>query len=56
MPRALYKYPEYPNYLSGAGYLMSMTVARRLYYTARNVQMLYLEDVFITGQRYYIFS
>lgn len=49
MPKYMYRYDEYPDYLSGVGYLMSMDVAGRLYDKALITSMVYLEDVFVTG-------
>lgn len=44
-------YPEktYPNYLSGTGYVMSTSVAFKLYQAALVTPLLHLEDVYITG-------
>lgn len=47
-----YMYNEsiyYPDYLSGSGYVMSSNVAQRIYETALNMQLIHLEDVFVTG-------
>ncbi|XP_014480262.1 PREDICTED: beta-1,3-galactosyltransferase 1-like isoform X1 [Dinoponera quadriceps] len=46
-----YMYPEktYPNYLSGTGYVMSTSVASKLYQAALVTPLLHLEDVYITG-------
>ncbi|KAH8415900.1 hypothetical protein KR222_003297 [Zaprionus bogoriensis] len=49
MPYYMYQGDVYPQYLSGAGYVMSIDVVERLYEAALNTSLLYLEDVFITG-------
>ncbi|KAH8300226.1 hypothetical protein KR044_011856 [Drosophila immigrans] len=49
MPYYMYQADAYPQYLSGAGYLMSIDVVDRLYEAALNTSLLYLEDVYITG-------
>jgi len=40
---------QYPNYLSGSGYVMSRDVVESLYNAALVTPLLYLEDVFLTG-------
>ncbi|XP_047118451.1 beta-1,3-galactosyltransferase 1-like [Schistocerca piceifrons] len=46
-----YMYPRrvYPNYLSGAGYVMSNDVVKQLYTAALQTQLFHLEDVYVTG-------
>lgn len=45
----MYSEKTYPNYLSGTGYVMSMSVASKLYQAALVTPLLHLEDVYITG-------
>ncbi|KAM8711896.1 hypothetical protein ACLKA7_012409 [Drosophila subpalustris] len=49
MPYYMYQGDAYPQYLSGAGYLMSIDVVERLFEAAMNTSLVYLEDVYITG-------
>ncbi|XP_022909833.2 uncharacterized protein [Onthophagus taurus] len=49
IPKNIYKKKHYPNYLSGAGYVMSMDVANLLYQKSFEEMLYVLEDVFITG-------
>ncbi|XP_046735329.1 beta-1,3-galactosyltransferase 1-like [Diprion similis] len=49
MPKYMYAERTYPNYLSGTGYVMSLDVASKLYATALDTQLIYLEDVYLTG-------
>lgn len=49
MPYYMYPQDEYPHYLSGSGYLMSMDVVPKLYKAALNTSLIYLEDVYVTG-------
>lgn len=49
MPYYMYQGDVYPQYLSGAGYLMSIDVVERLYEAALNTSLVYLEDLYITG-------
>ncbi len=49
MPPYLFSEKEYPPYLEGYGYFMSMNVALKLYEEAIDVPIIHLEDVFITG-------
>lgn len=49
MPRYMYPHESYPDYLAGAGYLMSMDTVELLYQKALITSYVYLEDVFITG-------
>ncbi|XP_015520626.1 beta-1,3-galactosyltransferase 1 isoform X1 [Neodiprion pinetum] len=49
MPKYMYAEKMYPNYLSGTGYVMSLDVASKLYATALDTQLIYLEDVYLTG-------
>lgn len=48
-PKYMYSEKTYPNYLSGTGYVMSMSVASKLYQAALITPLLHLEDVYITG-------
>ncbi|KAH0949039.1 hypothetical protein HN011_011220 [Eciton burchellii] len=48
-PKYMYSEKTYPNYLSGTGYVMSMSVASKLYQAALVTPLLHLEDVYITG-------
>ena len=50
MPEYMYPYERYPDYLSEAGYLMTMETAKLLYHKALITSFVYLEDVFITGK------
>ncbi|KAH9367871.1 hypothetical protein HPB48_021480 [Haemaphysalis longicornis] len=45
----LYPADEFPDYLSGSGYVMSIDVAAALLRTAMRMRLLYFEDVFTTG-------
>ncbi|XP_065208904.1 beta-1,3-galactosyltransferase 1-like [Planococcus citri] len=49
MPKYMYPYQVYPDYLGGAGYLMSVDVAKGLYEKALKTSYIHLEDVFVTG-------
>ncbi len=49
MPKYMYPYETYPDYLSGEGYLMSIDTVPILYKSALNSAIVYLEDIFITG-------
>lgn len=49
MPYYMYPQDEYPQYLSGSGYLMSMDVVPQLYKASLNTSLIYLEDVYVTG-------
>lgn len=49
IPNYMYSKKIYPNFLSGSSYLMSGDVIPRLYNAARNMLLVHLEDVFITG-------
>ncbi|XP_075163966.1 lactosylceramide 1,3-N-acetyl-beta-D-glucosaminyltransferase A-like isoform X2 [Haematobia irritans] len=51
MPYYMYQQNEYPHYLSGSGYLMSMDVVPKLYKAALNTSLIYLEDVYVTVNR-----
>ncbi|XP_046398620.1 beta-1,3-galactosyltransferase 1-like isoform X2 [Ischnura elegans] len=48
-PRYMYSGRVYPDYLSGTGYIMSRSVARRLLSSALSTPLFHLEDVFVTG-------
>lgn len=45
----MYDKLEYPKYLSGTGYVMSINAAISLYREALKIQIFHLEDVFLTG-------
>lgn len=49
-PHYLYAGKFYPDYLAGAGYLMSIDVAAKLYDAALLTPLFYLEDVYLTGR------
>jgi len=49
VPRYMFKEKKYPNYLSGTGYLMQRTVAKKLYMAALETPVFHLEDIYITG-------
>lgn len=52
VPNSVYSEAEYPNYLSGAAYLLSADVARSIMMTAlftNRCPYLYFEDIFLTG-------
>lgn len=49
LPYWMYKHEKTPAFLSGSGYVMSMTAARKLYAEAARTPMVWFEDVFITG-------
>lgn len=51
MPRYMYHYETYPDYLSGVGYLMSVDNVPLLYKNALTSSYIHFEDVFITGKR-----
>ena len=40
---------EYPDYVSGTGYVMSGRLIPRLFDTSLSVPLFHLEDVFMTG-------
>lgn len=40
----------FPDYLAGIGYVMSIDTAMRLYNVSMHTPLLYLEDVYLTGQ------
>lgn len=48
-PSYMYDEQYYPNYLSGAGYVMSMDVAAKLYNASLSIPLFHLEDVYLTG-------
>lgn len=48
-PYYLYKQDQYPPYLSGTAYLLSLSVVRKLYEQALETPYFHLEDVYITG-------
>lgn len=48
-PYYLYNKDEYPPYLSGTAYLMSLDVAKKLYIQSLSTPYFHLEDVYITG-------
>lgn len=45
----MYSRNKFPNFVSGTGYVMSLDVARKLYYAAQSVPFIVLEDVYFTG-------
>lgn len=45
----MYDRKQYPNYLSGSGYVFTMDTAKKLYNASMEVPLLYLEDVYTTG-------
>nr|XP_018910333.1 PREDICTED: beta-1,3-galactosyltransferase 1-like isoform X1 [Bemisia tabaci] len=49
MPSYLYAESTYPDYVAGAGYLMSSQVAQKLYKASFEVEMIHMEDVYVTG-------
>nr|XP_018910325.1 PREDICTED: beta-1,3-galactosyltransferase 1-like isoform X1 [Bemisia tabaci]XP_018910327.1 PREDICTED: beta-1,3-galactosyltransferase 1-like isoform X1 [Bemisia tabaci]XP_018910328.1 PREDICTED: beta-1,3-galactosyltransferase 1-like isoform X1 [Bemisia tabaci]XP_018910329.1 PREDICTED: beta-1,3-galactosyltransferase 1-like isoform X1 [Bemisia tabaci]XP_018910330.1 PREDICTED: beta-1,3-galactosyltransferase 1-like isoform X1 [Bemisia tabaci]XP_018910331.1 PREDICTED: beta-1,3-galactosyltransferas len=49
MPNYLYAGSKYPNYLSGTAYLMSRQVAEKLFTASFGVNMIHMEDIYITG-------
>lgn len=46
----MYVYEYYPDYLSGAGYIMSMDALEKLYNATLDRRMVHIEDVFVTGK------
>lgn len=48
-PRYMYSNTIYPNYLSGSGYVFTMDTAKKLYNASMDTELLYLEDVYTTG-------
>lgn len=48
-PRYMYSREEYPNYLSGSGYVFTIGAAKKLYNASMEMPLLYLEDVYTTG-------
>ena len=48
-PAYMYHSRVYPNYLSGTAYLMSNSVARKLFEVAMITPMFHLEDIYVTG-------
>ncbi|KAH8383313.1 hypothetical protein KR009_007974, partial [Drosophila setifemur] len=49
MPHYMYPNRTYVNFVTGGGYLMSKDVAQRLYQAAWHTDIIYLEDVYLTG-------
>ena len=45
----IYSAPVYPSYCSGAAYLLTSTMAARLFNASRRVPLLPIEDVYVTG-------
>lgn len=50
-PSYMYNKPEYPRYLSGTGYVMSIDAAISLYRIALKTRLFHLEDVYLTGNK-----
>ncbi|XP_065214673.1 beta-1,3-galactosyltransferase 1-like [Planococcus citri] len=49
MPKYMFADDLYPHYLCGVGYIMSSEVVRALYQESLKKELVYLEDLFITG-------
>lgn len=49
-PRYMYNRQQYPNYLSGSGYVFTIDTAKKLYNASMEMPLLYLEDVYTTGK------
>ncbi|RZB41455.1 Galactosyl T domain containing protein, partial [Asbolus verrucosus] len=49
VPPYLYSETQYPDYLCGAAYLMSIDVVQKLYEAALTTTLFYIEDVYVTG-------
>lgn len=49
-PPYMYDGEFYPNYLGGSGYVFTMDTAKKLYDASRNVPLIHLEDVYLTGK------
>lgn len=49
LPRYLYDNDFYPDYVAGAGYVMSIDVATKLYAAALAIPLIHLDDVYLTG-------
>lgn len=50
MPKYMFTDELYPHYLCGVGYIMSSEVAQTLYRESLKNEVIYLEDLFITGE------
>lgn len=48
-PRYMYSRQQFPNYLSGSGYVFTIDTATKLYNASMEMPLLYLEDVYTTG-------
>ena len=49
VPSYMYNKGRYPNYLSGAGYVLSRTAAGCIYESTFNIPFFHLEDIYVTG-------
>ena len=49
VPRYMYNGDRYPNYLSGAGYVLSRASVECIFKRSQTMPYFHLEDVFITG-------
>ncbi|XP_017125126.1 beta-1,3-galactosyltransferase 1 [Drosophila elegans] len=49
VPKYMFEGLQFPMYLSGTGYLLSMDVVLRLYEESLTTSLVHLEDVFVTG-------
>lgn len=48
-PEYMYSPKEYPNYLSGTGYVMSINTAKLLLEASLSTPIFHLEDIYVTG-------
>lgn len=53
-PRYMYDRAIYPKYLSGSGYVFTIDAAAKLYNASLELPILHLEDVYLTGQTFWI--
>jgi len=49
VPKYMFNERNYPNYLSGTGYLMSRSTLASLYRTSLDMPLFHLEDIYISG-------
>ena len=49
VPESVYREETYPQYINGPGYLMSSSVAQKLFRAAHDVPLFVYEDVYLTG-------
>ena len=49
VPRYMYNGNRYPDYVSGAGYVLSAKAAECIYSNAKRIPYFHLEDIFVTG-------